>query len=98
MKALSQQKLDNIISLISQGHSLREIASIIGAHSSTISKLCSKHGIIIPSKSGGRPSILTTNDKRHAIQLIISEKVNTASVAARTLRDVTNKSFHTQTI
>src|SRR5260221_8930570 len=59
MKSISQQTQNDIISLLEQGKSCRQIAQEIGVHYSTVSKFHSKLNFTPPKGKGGCPSKLT---------------------------------------
>src|SRR5258708_26618780 len=59
MKSISHQTQNDIISLLEQGKSCRQIAQEIGVHYSTVSKFCSKLNFTPPKGKGGHPSKLT---------------------------------------
>ncbi len=59
MKSISQQTQNDIISLLEQGKSCRQIGQEIGVHYSTVSKFCLKLHFTPPKGKGGCPSKLT---------------------------------------
>src|SRR5258707_10653771 len=59
MKSISQQTQNDIISLLEQGKSCRQIGQEIGVHYSTVSKFHLKLNFTPPKGKGGCPSKLT---------------------------------------
>src|SRR5260370_34774312 len=57
MCSLSTAELENVIVLINSGHSAHHISSLTGHHTSTITRIWSKHCPHVP-KSSGCPAIL----------------------------------------
>src|SRR5258707_15488524 len=78
MKSISQQTQNDIISLLEQGKSCRQIAQEIGVHYSTVSKFHSKLNFTPPKGKGGCPSKLTPTAIHHAIHIISTGKADTA--------------------
>src|SRR5258708_39333129 len=78
MKSISQQTHNDIISLLEQGKSCRQIAQEIGVHYSTVSKFHSKLNVTPPKGKGGCPSKLTPTAIHHAICIISTGKADTA--------------------
>src|SRR5258708_12754522 len=77
MKSISQQTQNDIISLLEQGESCRQIAQEIGVHYSTVSKFCSELNFTPPKGKGGHPSKLTPTGICHAIHIISTSKADT---------------------
>src|SRR5260221_1589081 len=78
MKSISQQTQNDIISLLEQGKSCRQIGQEIGVHYSTVSKFCLKLHFTPPKGKGGCPSKLTPTAIHHAIHIIGTGKADTA--------------------
>src|SRR5258707_13332851 len=78
MKSISQQTQNDIISLLEQGKSCRQIGQEIGVHYSTVSKFHSKLNFTPPKGKGGSPSKLTPTAICHAICIISTGKADTA--------------------
>src|SRR5258705_1780310 len=87
MKSISQQTQNDIISLLEQGKSCREIAQEIGVHYSTVSKFHSKLNFTPPKGKGGHPSELTPTAIHHAIHIISTGKANTVVDVTKSLQE-----------
>ena len=98
MKSLPSQTVDNILSLLDLGHSLRQVAAQTGLHYSTISRVRSQHRSNLPKALGGRPSKLSPTTARHAQRLISSGKADTAVDVAKNLGEILPEPISTQTI
>ena len=98
MHSLSTAELENDIVLINSGHSAHHISSLTGHHTSTITRIWSKHCPHVPKSSGGHPSKLSSTDICHAICLINSGKAENATHIAQTLQSITNQSLSCETI
>ena len=86
MKTISEETINNILALLAQGLSLREIAKRVGVGYGTIQKVRKQHRQCLRSSKGGRPKKLTEQDKRYCLRLITSGRVETATAAARKLQ------------
>ena len=91
MHPISAAQKADIISLLTAGHSAHEVSSIMGVHTSTISRLQRKHCPYISMSAGGCPTKLTGRNVQHAICLITSGKVDTAVEVTKALQDVVNQ-------
>src|SRR6266536_6047891 len=72
MRSLSLGQTKHILYLLDSGQSAHQISSSTGIHTSTISRLCSKHRSSLQKSLGGRPSKLSPANTRYAIHLITS--------------------------
>src|SRR4051812_20021390 len=88
----------HILSLLDSGHSAHQISSSTGLHTSTISRLRSKHRSSLQKSLGGRPLKLNPANTRHAIHLITSRKAENAVQITKTLRDITNQPLSAKTV
>ena len=83
MKSLSQQQTNSVISLLQQGHSSRNVASITGFHHSTVSKICIKHCPDLPKPSGGHPPKLSSTASsvvsRTTLEMGFGQRTNSAT-------------------
>ena len=70
MRSLTATQTKHILSLLDSGHSAHQISSSTGLHTSTISRLCSKHRSSLQKSLGGCPPKLNPANTRHAIHLI----------------------------
>ena len=98
MKSLSQEQTNSVISLLQQGLSSRNVASITAFHYSTVSKICIKHCPDLPKPSCGCPLKLSSTASRHIVCLIGSGKAETAMDVSRILQDTLNTSISAETM
>ena len=99
MKHISQQQLNNILSLLDQGiSSICEIASLTGVHYSTVSRVCSQYHGSLEKGPGGWPPKLSDTAKRHAMQLIGSGQADTAVDVAKKLQNTLEQPVSVETI
>ena len=98
MNSLSHEQTNSVISLLQQGLSSRNVASITAFHYSTVSSICIKHCPDLPKPSGGCPSKLSFTASRHIIRFIGSGKVETAVDVSRILQDTLNTSISAETM
>src|SRR5258708_27466071 len=87
MKSISQQTQNDIISLLEQGKSCRQIAQEIGVHYSTVSKFHLKLNFTPPKGKGGHPSKLTPTVIHHSICIISIGKADTAVDVTKSLQE-----------
>src|SRR6266487_2587780 len=90
MRSLSLAQTKHILYLLDSGQSAHQISSSTGIHTSTISRLHSKHCSSLQKSLGGCPSKLTPANTRHAIHLITSRKAENAVQITRMLKDIIN--------
>ena len=91
MKAVSAAQCNHILSLLDSGHSGYDIHSQTGVSVASISRLHSRHCPYIKKASGGRPSKLSEQNIRYAIQLIGTGKAENAVQVTKALQDSTNQ-------
>ena len=70
MRAISREKRNQIVKHLKDGLSIREASKITGVPRSTVSDIKKTDGIVILSKKGGRPPILSPQDKRFCVHQI----------------------------
>src|SRR5258708_34815043 len=87
MKSISQQTQNDIISLLEQGKSCRQIGQEIGVYYSIVSKFCLKLNFTPPKGKGGCPSKLTPTAIHHAIHIISTGKADTAVDVTKSLQE-----------
>ena len=98
MQKLSSTQILCILNLLDSGLSLQQI-SIQTCHGiSTISHTHSEHQLELQKSSGGHPTKLSTTNVKYARQIIRMGKVDNATEAAKTLQDITNTPFSSQTL
>jgi transposase len=98
MKSLSSAQCNNILSLLDKGHSTRQIAASTGISRMSISRIRSKHRSSLSKSLGGRPSILSDANIRHAVHLITTQKAETATQVAKTLGNIIQSSVSSKTV
>ena len=98
MRPLTEAKRNNVISLLTSGHSIPQITVATGVGHGTVSRICSQYCSNLPKSTGGRPSKLKATNVNHAIRLITSHQVETAVEVTRTLRNITNQPLSTETV
>ena len=98
MRSLSLAQTKHILYLLDSGQSAHQISSSTGIHTSTISRLRSKHRSSLQKSLGGRPSKLSPANTRHAIHLITSRKAENAVQITRTLKDIINQPLSAKTV
>jgi transposase len=98
MRTLSSAQKNRILSMLDAGHSAHSIASTIGVHASTISRLRTKERSDLHKSSGGRPTKLSPANIQHAIHLITSKKAENAVQVTKSLRNITNQSLSPTTV
>lgn len=98
MKSISQATLQSIHSLLLSGSSTRQIASELGLHQSTVSRLRSEHFPDLQKPALGRPAKLSSTTMRHAHYLIASGKSQTAVDMAKFLQETLAQLISSETI
>ena len=93
MHSLSPATTKLILSLMDAGHSAHHISAVTGVHTSTISRLCSKHCSHLAKAIGGRPAKLTPTYVHHAICLLTSGKADTAVQVSKVLSPISNQAL-----
>ena len=98
MKSLSTDQVNQVIAFLELGQTTRQISASTGFSNSTISRIRTEHCPNLPKATGGRPSIISPTDMRHAIRLLGTGKAENAVQITKTLQDVKNHSISPQTI
>src|SRR4051795_2024471 len=98
MKPISKNTYNNIISLLDNGYSARQIATQLGLSHSTVNDVRSKARPNTQKHSGGRPPKLKAADKRNLVRLITTGKANTATQLVQELKDTTKFDVGADTI
>ena len=98
MKHISKEISNNIISLLDNGLSLRQIATQLGVSHTTVMRERMKARPNIQKRQGGQPTKLTITDKRQIIRTITSGKVDTAVQLVQELRTTTTTHVGADTI
>ena len=98
MHAISSAHKENILSLASNGHSTRQIASRIGVGQATVFRVLQE---LLPnwqSPSAGRPSKLSTTDKTSILLQITTGKSENAIQATKYINSIISKHISPQTV
>ena len=98
MHALTAAQVEHVIHLIDSEHSVRQISSLSGFSTATISRIWSKHCPHIPKSSGGRPSKLSPTDMHHAVRLLTSGKAENATQVTQSLQSITGQPLSRETV
>ena len=98
MRVLSADTTANILTLLQYSVSQCQIAQRTGVSLGSVSNLCRKHLPELAKSIGGRPSLLSDHDIRHATRLITSGEADTAVQVTQKLQNIKNKSFSSQTM
>ena len=84
--------------MLDSGLSVQQISHQTDHGIATISCAHSEHHPELQKSSGGRPMKLSTTNVEYARQIICMGKVDNATEAAKSLQDITNTSFSSQTL
>ena len=98
MKRISDEIRNNIVFLLEQGLSTRQIEGQIGVSRSTVNRLRVKFREGIEMSRGGRPAKLSPTDKRKLVRLVAMGKADTALQLAKELKSGTNLECSTETV
>jgi len=98
MRSLTSAQHTHILSLLDKGQSAHKISSITSIHTSTISRLHSKHSFTLSKSMCGRPSKLSPSNIHYAIQLITTQKIENAVQITKALGDITNQPLSSKTV
>ena len=77
---------NNIISLLSDGHNVREVAKRVGLSKSTVQKIRGKYVSDLSKRPYGRPTKLTPQSKRYCVRNITSGALQTATAITKKLK------------
>ena len=78
---------NNIISLLSDGYSVREVTKRVGLSKSTVQKIRGKYVSDLPKRPSGRSTTLTPQSKRYCVCNITSGALQTATAVTKKLKD-----------
>jgi transposase len=84
--------------MLDSNHSAHQISSSTGVHTSTISRLRSKHRSSLQKSLGGHPSKLSPANTCHTIHLITSRKAENAVQITKTLKNIINQPLSAKTV
>lgn len=91
MKPLSKDMKNNIIFQLKSGLSTRVIARKFVVSQGVVHKIRKKYCSKVPASFGGRPKLLSCQEKRRLTKYITSEIATTASMAAKLLESDVGK-------
>jgi transposase len=98
MKPLSSDTRNNIVHLISNGLSSRQIASKVGVGRVSVDNI-RKQVVLEATKGGaGRPAKLSMHTKRRLVRLVMSGKADTATQLQQELKEVDGIQVCVQTV
>lgn len=86
MRPISRDKEANILALIEKGNSSRKIARSLGLSQSTVNRVRKRHSHNLDLSKGGRPRVLTEQEKRYASRLVTVGGLETATEVAKVIR------------
>src|SRR5581483_1109229 len=89
---------NNIVSMLSNGQSIREVSNKVGVGKSTVQEIRAKYVPDIPELSPGRPRKLSVQDKRHCVRSVTSGRIPTATAATKRLKDELKVSVNANTV
>ena len=89
MRPLSHDIQQNVLSLLGQGFTTRQVAEQCGISHSTVQRLRKKCLTDAELSRGGRPEKLSPQDKRACVCAVTSGRLDTATAAAKQLREET---------
>ena len=98
MKSISISQKQNIISLASLDLSIRNIASQTALGKSTVSQVLQEIQPERPRLHGGRPSKLSSTNKRAIVQQILTGKAKNAVQATHFINSIVNDPVSSQTV
>jgi transposase len=97
MKQLSPQKVKNIVSLLKEGKSARQVAQLLRIGRSTVDRVATKHGIQKVKKLG-RPKKLKPTNVTHCVTEIYRNRAKTATELSISLRSDQKIEVHRTTV
>ena len=98
MQKLSSAQIHCILNLLDSGLYIWQISHQTGHGIATISCTCSDNWPELQKSSGGCPTKLSTTNIKYAHWIICMGKIDDATEAAKTLLDITNSPFSSQTL
>jgi transposase len=90
MLPLSHDIQQNVLSLLSQGFTTRQVAGQCNVSQSTVQNLRKRCLPDADLSRGGRPEKLSPQDKRACVRAVTSGRLDTAAAAAKRLREETD--------
>jgi len=98
MKHVSEQIRNNIVSLLDDGLSSRQIAAWLGVGHRTVDRVRAAIRPSLQKPRAGRPAKLSATDKRFLVRMITSGKVDTAAQLTGELRNTTGMELSSNTV
>lgn len=98
MRALSVDTQESILSHLRQGLSGHQVAKQCGVSRFTVNKIRDKYLPDLPKSRGGRPPVLSRQDKRVCVRTITSGKLETATAVVKKLQDELNIEVSDRTV
>jgi len=98
MRSISSAQRDNILSLLSSGHSTRDIQKKTGVGRTTVSRITKEYQPDKENLPAGRPRKLSASDRRSVLTMIRTGKAANAVQAAKHLNSVIDSTVSVQTI
>ena len=90
--------MDDVLALLHRGLSTRQAAKQVGVSKSMVSKVRKRQLQDTETSRGGRPSLLSTNQKRLIVRKITSGEYDTATEAKMMLSEEQNIKVHVNTV
>jgi transposase len=78
MRQIPKSSYNDATNLLNSGKSIREVAKRVGISSTTVSRIRKNLKPGLQNSKGGRPAILSDEDKRYCVRLVTKEKVENA--------------------
>jgi transposase len=98
MRPLSDSVREQILSLLRQGHSIRDIAERCQVSKSAVQRIRSSHLSTLGQARRGRTSKLSAQDKRFCVRAITSGRLETAVAVQKRLKDDLNMDVSERTV
>ena len=85
MHPLSSDKVNNVLALLAQGISTRDIAHRTGVSKSKVAEIAKESGQNKENHHPGHPSKLSPRNVKTAVSLVVSGRADTAAATTRQL-------------
>jgi transposase len=97
-KAISQTKLNSVLSGLDAGHSITRIVADTHLARSSISRIRTEHRPHLEKSIGGRPPKLSPANVRYAVRVVTHNNTVSATQATQQLCNLTGQSIHPTTV
>jgi transposase len=97
-KAISQSKLNSVLSGLDAGHSITQIVANTHLARSSISRIRTEHRPDLEKSAGGRPPKLSPANVRYAVRIVTHNNSVSTSQATQQLQNLTGQSIHPKTV